>query len=63
MLFIQGMDLDYSVKDSLFVSSQKWGKYIDAHFIDSDNVKRPIQLYCELVPRGLVNKVCTLWLV
>lgn len=52
------MDLDYSVKDSLFISKEKWGKYFDAMFIDSDNVQRPFQIYFELVPRGFTNKVC-----
>lgn len=52
------MELDYLIKDSLFVSSEKWGKYFDASFIDSENTERPIQLHFELVPKGLTNKVC-----
>lgn len=53
------MKLDYAFRDSILVSSEKWGKYLDAYFIDSDNIKRPIQVYIELVPKGFINKVCT----
>ena len=60
--FIQGMKLDYAFKDSLFISSQKWGKYFDAHFIDSDGTSKPIQLHFELVSGGFNNKVCTFFI-
>lgn len=52
------MQLDYLIKDSLFISSDKWGKYFEASFIDSDNIERPIQLDFELVPSGFTTKVC-----
>lgn len=51
------MELDYLIKDSVFVSSEKWAKYIEASFIDSDNTERPLQLQFELVPNGLTTKV------
>lgn len=52
------MQLDYAFKDSIYVSSEKWGKYLDARFIDKNNTIRPIQVHFELVPRGFTNKVC-----
>lgn len=52
------MELDYLIKDSLFISSDKWGKYFEASFIDSDNIERPIQLDFEFVPNGFTTKVC-----
>lgn len=52
------MQLDYALKDSILIGSDKWGKYLDAYFIDSDNVKRPIQLHMELIPKGFTSKVC-----
>jgi len=52
------MALDYLIKDSVFVSNDKWAKYLEASFIDSDNVERPLQLQFELVPGGLTTKVC-----
>lgn len=52
------MHLYYTVKDSIFVSSEKWGKYLDAYFIEPESTKRPIQLHFELVPKGFTNKVC-----
>lgn len=54
------MHLYYGVKDSLLISKDKLGKYFDANFIDSDNIKRPIQLHFELVSGGFTNKVCIL---
>jgi len=52
------MKLNYLLKESIFVSSEKWGKYFDGHFIDSDGIKRPIQLHSELVSGGFINTVC-----
>jgi len=52
------MMLDYGIKDSIFVSREKWGKYLDAHFVDVNNTVRPIQIHFELMPRGFTNKVC-----
>lgn len=52
------MKLDYMLKDSILIANEKWGTYLDAYFIDSDNVKRPIQLHMELIPKGFTNKVC-----
>jgi len=54
------MKLDYELKDSIFVSSEKWGKYLDARFIDTDNnnIIRPLEVHFELVPRGFTSKVC-----
>jgi len=52
------MKLNYFLRDSLYVSSEKWGKYLDARFIDGNNTNRPLQLHFELVSRGFTNKVC-----
>ncbi|XP_060861024.1 apolipophorins isoform X2 [Metopolophium dirhodum] len=52
-----GMKLDYAFKDSIYVSSEKWGKYLDAHFIDQNNTIRPLQAHFELLPRGFTNKM------
>ncbi|XP_026815483.1 apolipophorins [Rhopalosiphum maidis] len=52
-----GMKLDYAVKDSLYISSEKWGKYLDVRFVDSNNTVKPIQLHFELVPKGFTNKI------
>lgn len=52
------MKMNYAVKDSIFVSDEKWGKYIDVSFIDSESNTRPIQLHVEFVPGGFRNKVC-----
>jgi len=52
------MKLDYAFKDSIYVSSEKWGKYLDARFIDKNNTIRPLQVHFELLPRGFTNKVC-----
>lgn len=53
----EGMKLDYGIKDAIFISSDKWGKYLDIRFIDSDNTVKPIQLHFELVPKGFKNKI------
>lgn len=53
------MKLDYEIKNAIFISSDKWAKYLDIRFIDSDNNIKPIQLHFELVPKGFTNKVCT----
>lgn len=53
------MKLDYGIKDAIYISSDKWGEYLDIRFIDSDNTVKPIQLHFELVPKGFTNKVCT----
>lgn len=53
------MKMNYLVRDSILISSDRWGKYLDVYFADSDNIMRPIQLHFELVPKGLNNKVCT----
>jgi hypothetical protein len=53
------MKLDYLVRDSIFISSNRWGTYLNVYFVDSDYIMRPIQLHFELVPKGLNNKVCT----
>jgi len=52
------MKLYYALKDSIYVSREKWGKYLDVHFIDADNIIRPLEVHLELVPRGFTNKVC-----
>lgn len=52
------MALDYLIKDSVFVSNDKWAKYLEASFIDTDNVERPLQLQFELVSGGFTTKVC-----
>lgn len=52
------MALEYSLKDSVFVSKDKWGKYVQGYFMDLDNIKRPLELYFDLVPYGLNTKVC-----
>ncbi|VVC28237.1 Vitellinogen, open beta-sheet,von Willebrand factor, type D domain,Lipid transport protein, N- [Cinara cedri] len=52
-----GMDLDYLVKDSILVSNEKWGKYLDISFVDSQNIERPVQLHAELTPDGFINKI------
>lgn len=52
------MKLDYLVRDSIFISNDRWGTYLEAYFGDSDQII-PIQLHFELVPKGLNNKVCT----
>lgn len=52
------MKLNYGFNDSIYVSSEKWGKYLDAHFIDTDNIIRPLKVHFELVPRGFTNQVC-----
>lgn len=51
------MQLDYVFKDSILIANEKWGKYLDAYFIDSGNVKRPVQLHMELIPKGFTSKV------
>lgn len=52
------MQLEYLVKDSVFVSKDKWGKYLEGYFIDTDNTKRPIELNFDLVPHGFNTQVC-----
>ncbi|CAH1725498.1 unnamed protein product [Aphis gossypii] len=53
----KGMKLDYEIKNAIFISSDKWAKYLDIRFIDSDNNIKPIQLHFELVPKGFTNKI------
>lgn len=52
------MALEYSLKDSVFVSNDKWGKHLEVYFMDLDNIKRPLELHFDLVPHGLNTKVC-----
>lgn len=52
------MELEYLLKDSVFVSKEKWRKCIQAYFVDSDNIKRPLELHFDLVPHGFKTKVC-----
>lgn len=52
------MELDYSVQESIYISKELWGKYLDIYFVDSDNNKIPIQLHSKLIPGGFKNKVC-----
>lgn len=55
------MELNYFFRDAIFVSPEKWGKYIDGYFIDSENIKRPLQLHFELLPKTFINKVSILF--
>jgi len=56
------MKLDYEINYAFYISSDKWGEYLDIRFIDSDNSVKPIQLHFELVPKGFTQKVCTLFI-
>uniref|UniRef100_A0A2H8TZF4 Apolipophorin n=1 Tax=Melanaphis sacchari TaxID=742174 RepID=A0A2H8TZF4_9HEMI len=52
-----GMKLGYRLKDSVYISNEKWGQYLDVRFVDSNNDVIPIQLHLEFVPRGFTNKI------
>lgn len=52
------MELNYSFEESIFVSDEKWGKYFNGYFINSNGVKIPVELRCELVSGGFKNEVC-----
>lgn len=57
------MKLDYSVKNSVLLSNESWKSYLDASYVDSESIIRPIQLYFEYVPDNFNGKVCILILL
>ncbi|XP_050543186.1 apolipophorins-like isoform X2 [Daktulosphaira vitifoliae] len=52
-----GMKMDYVLNETLIVTPTRWGNHLGGYFIDYNNIKRPIFVYCELISGKLLNEL------
>lgn len=51
------MKMDYVLNETLIVTPTQWENHLGGHFIDYNDIKRPIFVHCKWISGKLLNKV------